>query len=67
MIRAWEGKPVTFYTHRIREIFYDHLDTPSGNPFADEISKKYYGGIKKTQLYQNRLFFTVCYAPFGKE
>ncbi len=39
MIRAWERKPVTFYTHRIRETFYDHLDTPSGNPFADEISK----------------------------
>lgn len=67
MIRAWEGKPVTFYTHRIRETFYDHLDTPSGNPFADEISKKYYEGIKKSRLYQNRLFFTVCYAPFGKE
>ncbi|MGL9751194.1 MAG: hypothetical protein ACR5LC_08185 [Symbiopectobacterium sp.] len=58
---------MTFYTHRIRETFYDHLDTPSGNPVADENSKKYYEGMKKSQLYQNRLFFTVCYAPFGKE
>lgn len=67
MIRSWEGKPVTFYTHRPREEYYTHLDTPSDNAFANEVSRKYYEGIKKTKLHRNRIFFTVCYQPFTKE
>lgn len=67
MLRSWEGKPVTFYTHRIREEFYEHLDSPSGNDLADEISHKYYDGIRDAKLYRNRIFYTVCYMPFTKE
>lgn len=68
MLRSWEGKPVTFYTHRIREEFYEHLDSPSGNDLADEISRKYYDGIRDTKLYRNRIFIqcVICLLPRNK-
>ncbi|MFE4110602.1 VirB3 family type IV secretion system protein [Kosakonia sp. YIM B13611] len=65
LIRAYEGQPVTFYIHRIREKHQDTFDANSGIPFADEIAGRYYQTLRDKPLWRHRLFFTVCYAPFS--
>ncbi|ENA1754851.1 VirB3 family type IV secretion system protein [Yersinia ruckeri] len=66
MIRSYEGLPVTFYIHRIREKYQDAFDASSGIPFSDEITEHYYQHIKDKSFWRHRLFFTVCYVPFSK-
>ncbi|KGT87015.1 ATPase [Erwinia typographi] len=64
LIKAWEGQPLTFYVHSIREEFSDRFDGHSGNYFADTVSDLYYRSIEQRPFRRNRLFFTVCYMPF---
>ncbi|MDT7487267.1 VirB4 family type IV secretion/conjugal transfer ATPase [Citrobacter koseri] len=64
LIRAYEGMPVTFYIHNVREPFTDSLHKASGNPYADEISRLYYASLAADPFRRNRLFLTVCYRPF---
>ncbi|HDT1950583.1 TPA: VirB3 family type IV secretion system protein [Klebsiella pneumoniae] len=64
LIRSFEGMPVTFYIHNVREPFTDSLHKPSGNPYADEISHLYYASLAADPFRRNRLFLTVCYRPF---
>ncbi|MBG6243151.1 MAG: ATPase [Candidatus Symbiopectobacterium sp. Dall1.0] len=63
VIRSFEGYPVTFYIHNVREKYHDTLHKISGNPYADEISRLYYSSLEKRAFRRNRLFFTVCYLP----
>jgi type IV secretion system protein VirB4 len=65
VIRSFEGLPVTFYIHRIRESYQDAFEANSGIPFSDEVAERYYQPIKDKPLWRHRLFFTVCYAPFS--
>jgi len=66
VIRSYEGQPVTFYIHRIREKYFDAFAASSGIPFADEVTTRYYQPLKDKPLWRHRLFFTVCYAPFSR-
>jgi type IV secretion system protein VirB4 len=66
VIRSYEGLPVTFYIHRIREQYRDAFEAHSGIPFSDEVSARYYRPIKDKPFWRHRLFFTVCYAPFSR-
>ncbi|MCI4209726.1 VirB3 family type IV secretion system protein, partial [Dickeya dianthicola] len=65
LIRAYEGLPVTFYIHRIRETYQDAFEATSGIPFSDEVAARYYRALNAKPLWRHRLFFTVCYAPFS--
>ena len=65
MYRSYEGQPVTFWRHNIRERFTDTLFRESGNHYADEVSRLYYEGIEKKGFRRNRLFLTVCFRPFS--
>lgn len=65
VIRSYEGLPVTFYLHRIREKYHDAFDANSGIPFSDEVTRRYYQPINEKPFWRHRLFFTVCYAPFS--
>ncbi|WP_226100890.1 VirB3 family type IV secretion system protein [Dickeya oryzae] len=65
LIRSYEGLPVTFYIHRIRETYQDAFEATSGIPFSDEIVTRYYRALNAKPLWRHRLFFTVCYAPFS--
>lgn len=62
LIKSFEGRPVTFYVHNIRETYSDTFSGESGNAFANEVSKRYNSTIEEFR--HNRLFFTVCYMPF---
>ncbi|TKI02592.1 VirB4 family type IV secretion/conjugal transfer ATPase, partial [Martelella alba] len=64
LIRSFEGMPVTFYIHNVREPFTDSLHKTSGNPYADDISRLYYASLAADPFRRNRLFLTVCYRPF---
>ncbi|WP_413741643.1 VirB3 family type IV secretion system protein [Sodalis sp. RH15] len=66
VIRSYEGLPVTFYIHRIREQYRDAFEAHSGIPFSDEVSARYYRPITEKPFWRHRLFFTVCYAPFSR-
>ncbi|MCI4032929.1 VirB3 family type IV secretion system protein [Dickeya dianthicola] len=65
LIRSYEGLPVTFYIHRIRETYQDAFEATSGIPFSDEVATRYYRALNAKPLWRHRLFFTVCYAPFS--
>lgn len=64
MVKTFEGQPVTFYVHNIRERFHDTFESHSGNMFADEVSRRYYAALETHPFRHNRIFFTVCYNPF---
>ncbi|WP_392431330.1 VirB3 family type IV secretion system protein [Yersinia sp. HM-2024] len=66
VIRSYEGLPVTFYLHRIREKYQDAFAANSGIPFSDDLTALYYQPIKEKPLWRHRLFFTLCYAPFSR-
>lgn len=63
IIRSFEGLPLTFYIHRIRERYTDYFEAGSGIPFADEVAERYYRPLKDKPLFRHRLFFTACYIP----
>lgn len=65
VIRSFEGLPVTFYIHRLREKYHDAFDAGSGIPFADEVTRRYYRPANERPFWRHRLFFTLCYAPFS--
>jgi len=65
LIKTFEGQPVTFYVHNIREEFFDRFDGHSDNEFANKVSNLYYQSIEKQPFRHNRLFFTVCYMPMA--
>ena len=58
VIRGYEGLPVTFYLHRIREKYHDVFDSNSGIPFSDEVTRLYYQPIR-----ENRSGVTGCFHP----
>ncbi|MBS0847042.1 VirB4 family type IV secretion/conjugal transfer ATPase [Citrobacter sp. JGM124] len=64
LIKSFEGRPITFYVHNIRETYHDQFAGYSGNNFADRVSQRYYSAIEKHPFRRNRLFFTACYRPF---
>lgn len=64
LVKSFEGQPVTFYVHNIRESFKDGFSVTSGNAFADHIQKLYYDSIDKHPFRRNRIFVTACYMPF---
>lgn len=64
LLKSFEGHPITFYVHNIRESFYDRFEANSENAFADKVSALYYSTIEKRPFRHNRLFFTICYRPF---
>lgn len=66
LVRSFEGLPVTFYIHRIRESYTDTFEADSGIPFSDEIAKLYYSSIKGKPFRRCRLFFTACFVPHSK-
>lgn len=66
VIRSYEGLPVTFYIHRLREKYHDVFEACSGIPFSDEVTRRYYQPVKDKPFWRHRLFFTVCYAPFSQ-
>lgn len=63
LIRSYSNMPISFYTHGVRESFYDHFDMTSGNDFADKISELYYDGIKNTKFKANTIYYTIVYRP----
>ncbi|HFO2534886.1 TPA: VirB3 family type IV secretion system protein [Yersinia enterocolitica] len=63
LIKSFEGQPVTFYTHNIREKYHDSLPFESGNPFADEVARRYNASQEDIPFHRNRLFLTVCLMP----
>ncbi|GKW34545.1 ATPase [Pectobacterium carotovorum subsp. carotovorum] len=65
LIRAYEGLPITFYIHRIREKYQDGFNASSGISFSNEVTERYYQPLKEKPLWRHRLFFTVCYVPFS--
>ena len=65
LIRTYEGQPVTFYIHRIREPYQDAFAADSGIPFADEVAERYYRTIEQQPFWRHRLFFTLCYTPLS--
>ncbi|MEX9225588.1 VirB3 family type IV secretion system protein [Providencia rettgeri] len=67
LVRSYEGKPVTFYTHRIRNKKSVSTEFDSPVPFANRVMKAYYKSFTQTDFYQNRLFLTVCFKPFSLE
>ncbi len=66
LIRAFEGMPVTFSIHNVREPFTDSLHKETGNPYADEVSRLYYASLERLPFRRNRLFLTVCWSPFSR-
>jgi len=65
LIRSYEGLPITFYIHRIREKYQDTFEANSGIPFSDEVTKLYYQSLETKPLWRHRLFFTICYLPLS--
>ncbi len=63
LIKSFEGQPVTFYIHNVREAYQDSLRYASGNAFADAVTERYNAGIARESLRRNRLFLTVCLMP----
>lgn len=63
VIRSYEGEPVTFYLHRIREQYHDSFEITSQIPFSDTVAEGYYQAIRDKSLWRNRLFITLCYLP----
>lgn len=66
MIRAFEGLPVTFYLHRVRESYTDTFECNSGIPFSDEVASLYYNTIKDKPFRHSRLFLTACFIPLSR-
>ncbi|RAH26331.1 VirB4 family type IV secretion/conjugal transfer ATPase [Pantoea agglomerans] len=64
MYRSYEGQPVTFWRHNVRESFTDDMTAETGNFYADELSRRYNDSLKQKGFRRNRLFLTVCYRPF---
>ncbi len=63
LFKSFEGMPVTFYIHNIREAYHDSLVCMSGNAFADEVAQRYHAGMGEVPFYRNRLFLTLCLMP----
>lgn len=63
LIKSFEGMPVTFYVHNIREDYLDSLAFKSGNEFADKVAELYNAGLEGVPFRRNRLFLTVCLMP----
>lgn len=63
LIKSFEGQPVTFYVHNIREAYHDSLPFASDNTFADAVAARYNAGLENAPFHQNRLFLTVCLMP----
>ncbi|EMW3391971.1 VirB3 family type IV secretion system protein [Salmonella enterica] len=66
MVRTFEGQPITFYIHRIRESFTETFDANSGIEFSDEVAQLYYNTVQDKPFRRSRLFFTACYVPHNR-
>jgi len=67
LIRSFEGKAITFYTHRIRVRKYIHTSFVSKIPFVNRVMNDYYDSLSKPEYFENRLYLTVCYKSFSIE
>lgn len=67
LIRSFEGKPVTFYTHRIRVKKDVQNVFNSKIPFVNKVMNDYYSSLSSTEYFENKLYLTVCYKAFDVE
>ncbi|APG53528.1 TPA: VirB3 family type IV secretion system protein [Klebsiella aerogenes] len=63
LIRSFEDKAVTFYTHRIRTKSKIEKNFRSLVPFANRVMNDYYDSLSQECFYKNRLFISLCYKP----
>ncbi|EJJ8281102.1 VirB3 family type IV secretion system protein [Salmonella enterica] len=67
LIRSFEGKNITFYTHRIRNKNKADNVFTSDNPMANEFMGELYSSMNDSDTFTNGLFLTVCYRPYALE
>lgn len=67
LIRSFEGKPVTFYTHRVRVKKEVQSSFNSKIPFVNRVMNDYYRSLSEPEYFENKLYLTVCYKPFNAE
>ncbi len=67
LIRSFDGKPVTFYTHRIRVRKEVRPVFDSKIPFVNRVMNDYYESLSAAEYFENKLYLTVCYKPFSAE
>ncbi|EBB7895780.1 VirB3 family type IV secretion system protein [Escherichia coli] len=67
LIRSFDDKEVTFYTHRCRSKKRVRGEFKSKIPFVNKVMGSYYGSLNKSDYYHNRLFLTFCYKPLTNE
>lgn len=67
LIRSFDGKTITFYTHRVRIKKVVARKFNSKIPFVNKVMDDYYTSLEKSEYFENKLFLTVCYKPFSTE
>ncbi|EKN4845720.1 conjugal transfer protein, partial [Yersinia enterocolitica] len=67
LIRSFEGKAITFYTHRIRVKKEIHTSFNSKIPFVNKVMNEYYDSLTEPEYFENRLYLTICYKVFNVE
>lgn len=67
LIRSFDDKEVTFYTHRCRNKKRVRGEFKSRIPFVNVVMRKYYGSLARTDYYHNRLFLSLCYKTLKNE
>ncbi|HCJ3288785.1 TPA: VirB3 family type IV secretion system protein [Klebsiella pneumoniae] len=67
LIRSFDGKPVTFYDHRIRGKKSVQPTFKSKIPFVNRVMNDYYSSLSESEYFENKLYLSVCYKPFSAE
>ena len=67
LIRSFEGRNVTFYTHRARCKKKVTRSFSSKSEIANELMTEYYASLGEKDYYDNRLFLSVVFSPFTIE
>ena len=63
LVRSLPGGHTGLWSHRIRRRVSDHFATPYGNPFCQELAKRYYAGFAGYRMMANELYLTLVYRP----
>ncbi|HCN7302291.1 TPA: VirB3 family type IV secretion system protein, partial [Escherichia coli] len=67
LIRSFEGRAITFYTHRVRVRKEVKVGFNSKIPFVNRVMNDYYSSLSEPEYFENRLYLTICYKPFNIE
>ena len=59
LIRSFEGKPVTFYTHRVRVKKEVQSSFNSKIPFVNRVMNDYYRSLSEPEYFENKLYLTL--------